>query len=79
MYGRAQTLTGIVKMPKRGQGKAAKAKAAKASAAPARASTGGGNGRRGLQFDPNSKSGKVRALLATGVSANRRLNAAARR
>jgi hypothetical protein len=68
MYGRAQTLTGIVKMPKRGQGKAAKARAAKSSAAPARAATGGG--RRGRQVDPNSKSGKVRALLATGMSAS---------
>ncbi len=68
MFGRAQTLTGIVKMPKRGQGKAAKARAAKASAAPAR--TGHeGNGRRGRQADPSSKSGKVRALLATGMSA----------
>jgi hypothetical protein len=70
MYGRAQTLTGIVKMPKRGQGKAAKARAASASAAPARPGTGGGNGRRGRQVDPNSKSGKVRALLATGLSAS---------
>jgi hypothetical protein len=70
MFGRAQTLTGIVKMPKRGQGKAAKARAAKATAAPARAGTGGGNGRRGRQVDPSSKSGKVRALLATGMSAS---------
>jgi hypothetical protein len=65
MFGRAQTLTGIVKMPKRGQGKAAKARAAKASAAPSRAGNGGG----GRQADPSSKSGRVRELLATGMSA----------
>src|SRR5687768_10035023 len=60
MFGRAQTLTGIVKMPKRWQGKAAKARAAKASAAPKRAGNGD-DGRRDRQVDPNSKSGKVRA------------------
>lgn len=69
MYGRAQTLTGIVKMPKRGQGRAAKARAAKASAAPARAGRGG-TGRRGRQADPSSKSGRVRELLKTGMSAS---------
>jgi hypothetical protein len=68
MFGRAQTLTGIVKMPKRGQGKAAKARAAKVSAEP-RSGTETGNARRGRQVDPNSKSGKVRALLASGMSA----------
>jgi hypothetical protein len=71
MFGRAQTMLGIVKMSKRGHGKAAKARAAKAGAAkagaaPARASSG----RRGRQADPSSKSGRVRELLATGMSAN---------
>jgi hypothetical protein len=67
MYGRAQTLTGIVKMPKRGQGKAAKAKAAKAGGAPAGNGASGRGGAR--QADPSSKSGRVRELLATGMSA----------
>jgi transposase-like protein len=65
MFGRAQAMLGIVKMAKRGQGKAAKASAAKragaAKAAPGR--------RGGRQIDPSSKSGKVRDLLATGMSA----------
>ena len=59
MFGRAQAMLGIVKMAKRGQGKAAKAKAAKSGGAPAR---------RGRQNDPSSKSGKVRELLAAGMS-----------
>jgi hypothetical protein len=58
MFGRAQAMLGIVKMAKRGHGKAAKAKAA--------ASGGGGGGR---QPAGNSKSDQVRALLATGMSA----------
>jgi len=28
------------------------------------------NLKRGRQFDPNSKSGQIRALLSTGMSAN---------
>ena len=58
MFGRAQALLGIVKSARRGQGKAARAKAAKA----------GGGSPRGRQNDPSSKSGKVRELLATGMS-----------
>jgi hypothetical protein len=59
MFGRAQAMLGIVKMAKRGQGKAARAKAAKAGgAAPAR---------RGRQDDPSSKSGRIRALLGSGM------------
>lgn len=57
MFGRAQAMLGIVKMAKRGSGKAAKAKAAKSS---------GGGGR---QPDASSKSGQVRELLASGMSA----------
>ncbi len=61
MFGRAQALLGIVKSAKRGHGKVARAKAAKhAGPAPAR---------RGRRADPSSKSGRVRALLATGMSA----------
>ncbi len=66
MFGRAQALLGIVKTAKRGTGKFAKASAAK-RAGTATASPGGRRG--GRQVDPNSKSGKVRALLATGISA----------
>ena len=66
MFGRAQALLGIVKSAKRGTGRFASANAAKragtASATPSA-------GRRGRQVDPSSKSGKVRALLATGMSA----------
>ena len=71
MYGRAQALLGIVKAAKRGEGKAAKAtkaakaaKTAKASAAPARAA-----GKRGRPMNSDSKSGRIRALLQTGMSA----------
>ncbi len=67
MFGRAQALLGIVKTAKRGAGKFAKASAAKRVGTP---KVGQSNGRRGgRQVDPNSKSGKVRALLATGMSA----------
>src|SRR5688572_12588193 len=62
MFGRAQALLGIVKSAKRGQGKVARAKAAtQVGSAPAR---------RGRQVDPSSKSGRVRALLASGMSAS---------
>jgi hypothetical protein len=66
MFGRAQLLLGIVKGSKRGTGKFAKASAAKrAGAAPASSSSGP----RGRRVDPSSKSGQVRALLASGMSA----------
>jgi hypothetical protein len=61
MFGRAQAMLGIVKSAKRGTGKAARKTAAKTSAAP--------TGRRGRQPDANSKSGKIRELLKTGMSA----------
>lgn len=74
MYGRAQALLGIVKAAKRGEGKAAKAtkaakaaktvKAAKPSAAPARTA-----GKRGRPMNSDSKSGQIRALIQTGMSA----------
>ncbi len=53
---RAQALLGIVKSAKRGTGKTAMANAAKST------STGG-------RFDPSSKSRRIRALLATGMTA----------
>jgi len=59
MFGRAQALLGIVKSAKRGTGKHATASAAKATVS---------HGSRGRKADPSSKSGKVRALLATGMS-----------
>jgi hypothetical protein len=62
MFGRAQALLGIVKSAKRGSGKAAKATAAKKARA---AGTGGGR-----KDDPSSKSGRIRALLSTGMSAS---------
>jgi uncharacterized protein YoaH (UPF0181 family) len=66
MFGRAKLLLGLVKAAKRGTGKFAQASAAKrATAAPPRA----GTDRRGRQPDANSKSGKIRELLATGMSA----------
>ncbi len=66
MFGRAQALLGIVKTAKRGTGKFAKASAAKRAGT----ATANPSGRRGgRQVDPSSKSGKVRALLATGMSA----------
>jgi len=65
MFGRAQAMLGIVKSAKRGEGKFARASAAKrAGTATAKPSAG----RRGHQDDPSSKSGKVRALLATDMS-----------
>ncbi|MEO6597250.1 MAG: hypothetical protein ABIP94_21110 [Planctomycetota bacterium] len=54
MFGRAQALLGIVKSAKRGTGKTARASAAKKSGRP---------------VDSSSKSGQVRALLSTGMSA----------
>lgn len=56
MFGRAKALLGLVKSAKRGQGKVAKAKAAKSAA-------------RGRSAEGSSKSGQVRALLRTGLSA----------
>jgi hypothetical protein len=67
MYGRAQALLGIVKSAKRGSGKAAKATAAKKAKAAGTASVGKSRGR---QIDPSSKSGRIRELLSTGMSAN---------
>lgn len=66
MFGRAQAMLGIVKMAKRGQGKVAKAKAgaAKAESAPA-----AGGGKRGRKPDAGSKSGQIRELLQSGMSA----------
>src|SRR4030095_16746518 len=61
MFGRAQALLGIVKSAKRGTGKFARANAAKASATP---------GPRGRRVDPSSKSGRIRALLGSGMSAS---------
>jgi hypothetical protein len=67
MFGRAKLLLGLVKAAKRGTGKFAQASAAKrATAAPPSA----GTGRRGRQPDANSKSGKIRELLGTGMSAS---------
>ena len=63
MFGRAQAMLGIVKSAKRGTGKFAKARAAKAAQAPSAAPAP-----RGRQVDPNSKSGKIRALVASGMS-----------
>lgn len=65
MFGRAQALLGIVKSAKRGQGKHARAKA---TARRVRAATSRGRG-RGRQPDATSKSGKIRELLKTGISA----------
>jgi hypothetical protein len=62
MFGRAQALLGIVKSAKRGTGKFAKASAAKAGGAtPAKRGRPLGGGA--------SKSGQVRALLSSGMSA----------
>jgi len=60
MFGRAQLMLGIVKAAKRGTGKTAKASAAKTAKRP---------GKRGRRNDPTSKSGKVRALLKSGMTA----------
>ena len=57
MFGRAQALLGIVKSAKRGTGKFAKASAAKTA------------GTSGRSVDPSSKSGRIRALLSTGMTA----------
>jgi hypothetical protein len=66
MFGRAQLMLGIVKAAKRGTGAFAKASAAKRAAAPKPTA---GTGQRGRQPDANSKSGKIRELLSTGMSA----------
>src|SRR5262245_14491323 len=58
MFGRAQAMLGIVKAAKRGQGKTAKAKA-----------QAKGPGSRGRQPDASSKSGRIRELLSSGMSA----------
>ena len=57
MFGRAQAMLGIVKSAKRGTGKFAKASAAAKA------------GKAGSRASGSSKSDKVRALLATGMSA----------
>lgn len=68
MFGRAKLLLGLVKAKPRGTGRFAKASAAKRDdAAPTSTS---GAGRRGRQPDATSKSGRVRALLAEGMSAS---------
>ena len=54
MFGRAQAMLGIVKSAKRGTGKAARASAA---------------ARGGRPVDSSSKSGQIRALLGSGMSA----------
>jgi len=59
MFGRAQALLGYVKSAKRGQGNTARAKAAKALSA---------RGGRGRPIDANSKSGRIRELLGSGMS-----------
>ena len=56
MFGRAQAMLGIVKSAKRGTGKFAKASAAKAA------------GTGGRPVDASSKSGRIRALLGSGMS-----------
>jgi hypothetical protein len=61
MFGRAQLTLGIVKAGK-GRTKALAAKKANA------ATTRTGTGQRGRQPDANSKSGKIRELLVTGMS-----------
>jgi hypothetical protein len=67
MFGRAKLLLGLVKAARRGTGKFAQASAAKrATAAPPSA----GTDRRGRQPDANSKSGKIRELLGTSMSAS---------
>jgi hypothetical protein len=66
LFGRAKLLLGLVKAAKRGTGKFVQASAAKrASAAP----PSSGTGRRSRQPDANSRSGKIRELLGTGMSA----------
>ncbi len=66
MFGRAQLLLGIVKGAKRGTGRFARASAAKRAGA---ATASSSSDRRGRQADPSSKSGQVRALLRSGMSA----------
>ena len=60
MFGRAKALLGLVKSAKRGTGKAAKAAAARAR---------GGAGKPGRKADASSKSGQIRALLGSDMSA----------
>lgn len=59
MFGRAKALLGLVKVAKRGTGKHARASAAMAAK---------GTGKRGRPADASSKSGKIRALLDSGMS-----------
>jgi hypothetical protein len=61
MFGRAKALLGLVKSAKRGTGKAAKAAAAR--------KRGSGGGAPGRKADASSKSGQIRALLGSGMSA----------
>ena len=65
MFGRAQAMLGIVKSAKRGTGKFARASAT------ARRTKAGGSpaATRGRKADPSSKSGRIRALLGSGMSA----------
>jgi len=67
MFGRAQALLGIVKMSARGQGKAAKAKAKAAGKTAAK--VGKVSAKRGRPANASSKSGQIRELLTTGMSA----------
>jgi hypothetical protein len=60
MFGRAKAMLGLVKSAKRGTGKAAKAAAAR---------KGGTGAKPGRKPDANSKSGQIRALLGSGMSA----------
>lgn len=67
MFGRAQALLGIVKSAKRGQGKAAKAKtvATQGTEKPIKP----GTAKRGRPSNSASKSGQIRELLGSGMSA----------
>jgi hypothetical protein len=60
MYGRAKAMLGLVKVAKYGTGKFARASAAKAATV---------TGPRGRIANGSSKSGQVRELLKTGMSA----------
>lgn len=67
MFGRAQALLGIVKMSARGQGKAAKAKAKASGKTAAKGERVAA--KRGRPANASSKSGQIRELLTTGMSA----------
>src|SRR4029453_6392495 len=64
MFGRAKAVLGLVKSAKRGKGKAA-AKTVRATTAKATAKRGPGRPKGGGE----SKSGRIRELLKTGMSA----------